>query len=1018
MKSLSDPFIRRPVLAIVCSAVFVVLGLFALTRLPVSELPSFSVPFVSVVTAYPGTSPEQVEQQITIPIEQAVSSVPGIDTIVSTSAAGVSTIQINFTAKADSAQVANEVRAKITGMLSQLPPDAQLPTVNQLSSDSSPVVYLSLTSERLSLTELTDIAERLVQPRLVTLPGVASVQILGQRRYAIRINLESAKLAARSTAVTDVVQALQSQNVSLPSGSIDRAGFNVPVITNTTLNLPDEFNNLVLKSGPDWSLLLSNVGRAKVGSEDVTSGVLVNGKPGIAISIIRQSEANALDVAKSVHAALPSVQADLPSTAALDVSFDSSLYIEASVNRVLHTIIEAVTLVTLVVLIFLASVRAAIIALVTIPISLIGTLGFMQAMGYSINTFTLLAMVLAVGLVVDDAIIDVENVKRHIREGRTPLAASFIGSREIGFAIVATTATLASVFLPIGLMPGLLGSLFSEFAFTLSAAIIISGITSRTLSPMMCAYLLKPHEGRFERFLEARFDAFSSYYGNSLEFLLRHRWLLVPITILVGGVAYQAAGKLTFEVVPVEDPGYVFVTFQGKPGASYDTMIEEARKLNTVFDGVVEKQSSLIIVGASSLNSGLAFLVLKPWEERQRSAREIAASISGEITSIPGLASSIIDPNPLAGGGQQPVQFVIRTTGSYEDLAAVMDTFMKEAKSQLGLQNVSSDLNLSTPRINVEIDRGLASTLKITEASIGNTLATLMGSLAINEFNWNGKSYHVFLGIERGDVDEIDAASEVGIRAADGKILPLSSFITVSDGVGPLSLSRFNQLPAAQLTATLPPGASLGTVLSSLEALAKQTLPKGYSFDFNGPSRQMKQANADVGLVFLLALVFIFMFLSAQFESFRDPATILVVVPFAITGALVGLALVKGGINIYSAIGMIALVGLVAKNGIIIVEFANQKRDEGVDVRTATVSAAKLRLRPILMTSAATVLGAAPLLLDSGPGSVGRNHIGAVIVGGMLLGTLVSLYVVPLIYVLITRRKRWVLPDVPVGDTP
>lgn len=1013
MKSLSDPFIRRPVLAIICSAVFVVLGLFALMRLPVAELPSFSVPFVSVVTAYPGTAPEQVEQQLTIPIEQAVSSVPGIDTIVSSSAAGVSTIQINFTAEADSEQVANEVRAKITGMLSQLPKDAELPTVNQLSSDSSPVVYLSLASDRLSLTELTDIAERLIQPRLVTLPGVASVQILGQRRYAIRIDLDGIRLAARSTAATDVVQALQNQNVSLPSGSIDRAGFNVPVVTNSTLNFPSEFNKLILQSGPDWALQLSNVGLARVGSEDVTSGVLVDGKPAIAISVIRQSDANALDVARSVRAALPDIQADLPNTSKLAVAFDSSLYIEASVSRVLDTIIEAVLLVTLVILVFLASVRAAIISLVTIPISLIGTLGFMQAMGYSINTFTLLAMVLAVGLVVDDAIIDVENVKRHIRRGLTPLAAAFIGSREIGFAIVATTATLASVFLPIGLMPGLLGSLFSEFAFTLSAAIIISGITSRTLSPMMCAYLLTQHEGRFERFIEARFETLSAIYARSLHVLLRRRWLLVPITVLAGAVAYQAAMRITTEVVPVEDPGYVFVTFQGKPAASYDTMIAEASKLNAVLNAVPERQSSLIIVGASSLNSGLGFLVLKPWHERKRSAREIGAAISEQVAAIPGLSSSIIDPNPLAGGGQPPLQAVIRTTGSYADLAGVVDAFMAKAKAELDLQNTQSDLNLSTPRINVEIDRGLASTLKVTEASIANTLAILMGSLPVNEFDWQGKSYDVFLGMKALNTDEIAAASEVSIRSSDGKLLPLNSFVTITDGIGPLSLGRFNQLPAAQLSATLPAGASLGAALDSLEVMATNTLPKGYSLDFNGPSRQLKQANADVGLVFLLALVFIFMFLSAQFESFRDPATILVVVPFAIIGALIGLALVKGGVNIYSAIGMIALVGLVAKNGIIIVEFANQQRDEGMDLLTATVTAASLRLRPILMTSAATVLGAAPLLLDSGPGSVGRNHIGAVIVGGMLVGTLVSLYVVPLVYMLITRRKRWVLPEVP-----
>ncbi|MGF3023141.1 efflux RND transporter permease subunit [Methylobacterium aquaticum] len=1011
--SFSDPFIRRPVLAIVVTLVLVVLGVFALTRLSIRELPSFEVPLVTITTLYPGASAEQVERQITTRIEQAVAAVSGIDVISSSSGPGMSAVSVNFSADTSPDAAANDVRAKVTSVLSQLPRDAALPVVDQLSADAAPVLYLGLTSDTLSPLELTDIARRLVRPRIATLTGVADVQILGERRFAIRVALDPLELAARGMAPSDVAQALQTQNVDLPSGEIIAAGRRIPLVAHTTLNLPEEFNDLVLRAGRDWSLQLRDVGRAQVGAQATDTGVMINGKNALALSVLRQGQANALDVAQAVRKALADTQMALPSSVTLDVTFDSSLFIAASVRRVFETILEAVLLVTIVILAFLASFRAAIITLVTIPVSLIGTLGVLLALGYSINTFTLLAMVLAVGLVVDDAIIDVENVQRHIRLGLTPVDAAFIGSREIGFAIVATTATLASVFLPIGLMPGLLGSLFREFAFSLAAAVIISGAVSRTLSPMMCSRMLSAREGRAALRIERGFARCAAAYAGMIRGLLRRRWLLVPLALLLGAIGYAAGQRVTTELVPIEDPGYVFVRFKGEAGASYDTMAAQAKAITAVFDTVPERQTSLIMIGTPTRNEGFAFLVLKPWEQRSRSANTIGRSLTPALDAIPGALTTVIDPNPLAGGGQAPVQFVIRTTGSYEQLAGVMDDFLRRAARDGRLVRPVSDLSLSTPRVDVEIDRAMASNLKVPVSVIGETLATVLGARNVSQFSWQGELFYVVLELEASVRNRLDTLNEISVRSTDGKLLPLAAFVHPVLTAGPDALRHFNQLPAAQLTATLAPGASIGAAIDGLEQLAKETLPSGYSYDFAGLSRQMKQANVQVGFVFILALVFIYLFLAAQFESFRDPVIVLAVVPFAIVGALVGLACVKGGVNIYSAIGMITLVGLVAKNGIIITEFINQQRDEGVPRLEAVAVAASLRLRPVLMTSIATILGALPLMLDGGPGGVSRNQIGAVIVGGMAFGLVVSLLIVPLVYSLLSSRHRPALPEPP-----
>ncbi|MGE0725607.1 MAG: efflux RND transporter permease subunit [Alphaproteobacteria bacterium] len=562
-------------------------------------------------------------------------------------------------------------------------------------------------------------------------------------------------------------------------------------------------------------------------------------------------------------------------------------------------------------------------------------------------------------------------------------------------------------------MPGLLGSLFREFAFTLAAAVIISGFISRTLSPMMCSRMLSTREGRISRRVENVFATISGRYARVVSRLLRRRWLIVPIACGLLAIGYLAGRSITAELVPVEDPGYVFVRFQGQPGASYENMLDQAKAITGVFDTVPERQSSLILVGTPTRNEGFAFLLLKPWAERSRRANVIGRSIEPGLDRIPGVRTSVIDPNPLAGGGQAPVQFVLRTSTGYDQLAEAMDDFLKRAKEIPGLERPSWDLMLTVPRVDVEIDRALTANLKVPVAAVGETLATILGARVVSRFSWQGELYNVLVELQEPSRNELSALNEISVRSSDGNLQPLSAIVTARESVGPDALRHFGQLPAAMLSATLSPDASLGSVLSGLEKLAQTTLPPGFSYDFAGLSRQMRQANVQVGIVFLLALVFIYLFLAAQFESFRDATTVLIVVPFAVVGSLVGLAVIGGGINIYSAIGVITLTGLVAKNGIMITEFVNQRRDEGEPLREAIVAGAALRLRPILMTSIATIFGAVPLMLDSGPGSVGRSQIGAVIVGGMLLGTVVSLIVVPLVYSLVSPRVRKPLVEPP-----
>ena len=1009
--SVSDIFIRRPVFTIVLSLMIAIVGVLGLSRLSIRELPRFDVPYVSITTAYPGATPDLVERTLTAPLEQAIGAIGGIDTLVSSSTEGLSTIQVGFKVGTDPLAAVTQVRDKVGTLQAVLPRDALAPTVAQISMDAVPVLYIAVTDPGRNAMEITDFASRVIRPALASVDGVAAVQMLGERRYAVRIWLDPDHLAAHGVTATDVNDAILAQNLFVPSGTLERDGRRALVYADTSFSRPEQFARIVVRRLNDETLvLLEDVARVEVGPESEANSIRIDGRAGLAVGILPQSSANPLEVARGVRALLPMLRTLVPSGMEVAVIFDSSESIEIAVAEVAETIIVAVVLVTIVILCFLGSVRSALIVLVTIPLSLIGMVGFMYIAGYSINTFTLLAMVLSIGLVVDDAIVDVENVQRHIDEGSDPVTAAFVGSREIGFAIIATTLTLAAVYLPIGLVPGLVGSLFREFAFTLAVGVLLSGFVSRTLSPMMCSRMLRAKRpGGIAERLDVAFARLSAAYAVVLRAVLRRKALLMLASVagVVAGVG--AMTRLPSEFAPADDPGYVMLKFSAPQDATDGYMNDLAARVQEVFATVPERRGTMIMNGVTAPNEGLAFLMLQPWKDREATAVEIAARIMPAIERIAGARFNVLDPNPLAGGTVPPVQFVVKTTGTYEDLARAMEPIYAFARAHPGLSAASLDLSLETRRIDVEMDRALAAALGIDIARIGQTINIFLGGQQAGFLGFGGEQYKVMLQVDQALRRDGVVIDNIYVRAANGQVVPLAALVRQREGVGASTLARFQQLRSARISASVTPGATLGDVLDDLEAEAQRVLPPGTQIDFDGPSRALKQADASIGLIFLLAIAFIYLVLSAQFESFRDPVIVLSVVPLSIVGAGLGLIAVGGTLNAYSFIGLVTLVGLVAKNGILITEFANQLRDAGRSLEEAVVEAAATRLRPILMTTVATVLGAAPLLLTVGPGARSREDLGAVVVGGMSLGLVVSLLVVPACYLLIARRTRPVL---------
>jgi multidrug efflux pump len=1013
---ISDICIRRPVLAIVLNLLLALLGIYGFEQLGIRQLPAMELPNIVVDTVLAGASPEQVERQVTFPIEAAVASAPGIDQVTSQSRAGHSLVNIRFKPGQNGTALANEIRNKVAAVRGQLPASAESPVVTQQSLDAMPIVYFAVASTSHDAMEVSALVKRLLVPQIAAIDGVAQAQMLGERRYAIRILLDPIKLAAYGLTVDDVAGALAAQNADLPGGEIRSATDRMNVQVVGSLASPEQFASLVLRNVKGYLVRVGDVGEVRITPESMETAMRYNGRDVVAIGVVPQSTANPLDIAKAVKAQMPRLQQALPGGVTIALAFDSTVFIESSVHEVFETIVIAIVLVLAVILLFLGSLRSSAIALVTIPLSLLGTLGFMWMMGFSINTFTLLAIVLAIGLVVDDAIVEIENVQRHVDCGLGPIAAAFLGSREIGFAVIATTLTLAAVFAPIALVGGQIGMLFREFALSLAVAVVISGYIARTLSPMMCSRLIRAHAMHGpSAVVDAAVTRLAERYHRAVTACLRRRWLVgagVGIGVAVGVLA---GARLDVQFAPAEDDGFIMFDIEAQPTATLDYLQAHIPEVERILKTVPEAKGALMLLGSPKPNHATGYLMLAPWNQRSRSAQQISGALLGPLAEIAGLRVSVLSTNFLGGAGSGAASLVVKTTAGYDELAGAMQLLAEKARHLPQLLQPLSTLELDKPEISITIDRDLAGDQGVSAATLGNTLRTLLGGNPVSTFTSEGELYKVILDMPDDWKGRTETINSIRVRTNTGEMMSLQDFVRIERTAGADTLEHTDGLRSATLVAGVAPGTSPAQGLALLRRIAAETLPANMRASAGGDAGTAEKQGGSVAVVFGLALAFIILMLSAQFESFRDPAIILSMLPLTLAGALVSLAVSGGSLNLYSFIGLITLVGLIAKHGILITEFANQLRDQGRARAEAVAEAAATRLRPIVMTTAATVLGAMPLALATGAGANSRSQLGWVIVGGMAFGTLVSLFVVPTVYTLLSPRAARRLVEIPVA---
>jgi multidrug efflux pump len=1012
---IAETSITRPVFATVMSLVLMLVGVVSYDRLSVREYPAIDPPVVNVRTTYTGASPPIVETQITQVIEESLAGIEGIDYITSISRQESSQITARFKLDRDPDAAAADVRDRVGRVRGQLPIEVEEPVIQKVEADAQPIIFLSFSSDRHSPLEITDYADRYVKDQLQVLTGVAEVSLRGEREYAMRIWLDPEKLAAYQLTPEDVENALRRQNVEVPAGRVESLQREFTVLSETDLRTPEEFNDLVLKDASGYLVRLRDVGRAELGPLDERLQVRYNGRPSIGLGIVKQATANPLEVSDALQEVLPRVIESLPEGMQVAVARDNSIFIRESIKNVYMTIAEAVVLVVLIIFIFLRSLRATLIPLVTIPVSLIGACALMYVFGFSINTLTLLAMVLAIGLVVDDAIVMLENIYRHVEAGMHPVRAAIKGSREIGFAIIAMTLTLAAVYAPIGFMEGTTGKLFGEFALTLAGAVIVSGFVALTLSPMMCSKLLKHDEkhGRIYMFMERLFDGMNAGYRAALRASLAMR----PVVLMIGaGVAiasYFLFTAIPSELAPVEDQGTIVAPFRGPEGATIDYTAKYGEQLENIYLNIPEADRVFVVSGNPTVSQGISFIRLRHWDERDRSQQEIAREIAPKMGQIPGVVAFPSNPPPLGQSiRSKPVELVVQTTRPYEELNRLVQEIIAKAGESPLLVDLDTDLKLNTPQLDVQVDRDKALAMGINVDTLGRTLETMLGGRQVTRFKRDGQQYDVMVQIADIDRRNPEDLRRIHVRASDGSMVPLSNLIETKESVAPRELNHFNQLRAATISAQLAPGATLGEGLDHLESVVREIGGSEAQVDYSGQSREYRESSASIYVTFLLALGFIYLVLAAQFESFRDPFIIMLTVPLSITGALFALWMTGGTLNIYSQVGLVTLIGIITKHGILIVEFANQLREEGRDLYDAVVEACVLRLRAILMTTGAMVLGVLPLAIATGAGAESRQSIGWVIFGGLLIGTFFTLFVIPVVYTYLAGSpQKGVDPD-------
>jgi multidrug efflux pump len=1019
--------IRRPVFATVLSLLVLLVGAVSFNRLAVREYPKIDEPVVTVSVKYPGASAEVIETQVTKPLEDSIAGIDAVDVITSISRAEQSQISVRFRLEKDADAAAAEVRDRTSRVRNRLPQQIEEPVIAKVEADAFPVIWLAFTSDTLNPLQINDLVNRIVKSRLQTVTGVADVRIYGERKYAMRVWLDPDKLAGYRLTTQDVEDAISRSNLELPAGRIESQQREFSVTSQTDLVRPAQFREIVIKSVNGFPVKVRDVARVEEGAADERSSVRLNGRQAISAGVIRQATANPLTLSQGVRDMIPKLKADLPADITIDIANDNSLFIDRSVKNVYHTIGEAILLVALVIFVFLRTVRASIIPIVTIPVSLIGTFALMTLFGFTINTLTLLALVLAIGMVVDDAIVMLENIFRHIEEGLDPFSASIKGAREIGFAVITMTLTLVAVYAPLAFTPGRTGRLFVEFALALAGAVLVSGFVALTLTPMMCSQLLRhnPNPNWFDRSMERWLTVLCTRYGQALRWVITKRWhpasgesggirggLLQARWMVVGIMLASALGIATVwptmkqELSPLEDRGTILANVNAPDGSTLDYTNRYAQALEKLGQQYPEFDRIFANVGNPTVSQASVVYRTVDWEARKRTTLQLAREMGPKFNALPGVNAFPITPPSLGQGfRERPLNFVIQTSDSYENLDRVTRQMLDEMAKNPGIVSADVDLRLNKPELRIEVDRDKAADMGVSVQVVAKALETMLGGRQVTRYKRDAEQYDVIVQTEPRGRTTPENIDSINVRGRNDTMVPLSALVKVRESVSPRELNHFGQRRSVSITANLAPDYSLGQALTFMNETATKVLKPGYTTDLNGTSREFKASQGALAIVFVLALLFIFLVLAAQFESFVDPLVIMLSVPLSMIGALLALKWSGGSLNVYSQIGLITLVGLITKHGILIVEFANQLRGQGLELVDALVKAASQRLRPILMTTGAMVLGAVPLAMATGAGAESRVQIGWVIVGGMSLGTLLTIFVVPTMYMLFARHK-------------
>jgi len=1001
----TDLFVKRPVLAIVVNLVILIAGLQSIRSLSVRQYPRSDIAVVQVTTTYVGANADLVRGFITTPLERVIASADGIDYMESSSAQGLSTISVHLKLNYDTNAALTQIQAKVAQVRNDLPPEAEAPVIDLQTADNQfAAMYLGFSSADLDQNQITDYLTRVVQPKLSAVSGVQRADILGDRTFAMRIWLKPDRMASLGISPSTVHDALAKNNYLSAIGSTKGSMVSVNLVANTNLKTPEEFKQLVVKENNGVVVRLGEIADVVLGAQTYEQDVRFNGETATFMGIWVLPTANSLEVIKQVRAEIPGIRAQLPAGMKVGIPYDSTAYIQDAINEVLSTLTETLLIVVVVIFLFLGSFRSVLIPVVAIPVSLVGAVFLMLIAGFTINLLTLLAIVLSVGLVVDDAIVMVENVERHLHMGKSPIQAAKDAARELVGPIIAMTITLAAVYAPIGIQGGLTGALFREFAFTLSGAVIVSGIVALTLSPMMGSRLLRPgaSDRGFAGIVNRRFEGVRRLYSRMLTATLRYRPVVLTLWVIVAALMIPFYMFSQRELAPAEDQGVVFGVIQAAPNSTIDQTNLYTDEVYDVYKSFPESQSVFQI---TSPNGGFGGMVTKPWSERKKTAQQLLVESTGPLSKIAGIRVIPLTPPALPGGGNFPVDFVIASPGEPQQLVQFANQLVQKAMTSGIFIYADSDLKYDQPQAEVVFDRDKVRAQGVDLSQTGQDLSTMLGGNYVNRFSIQGRSYKVIPQVKRAERLTPEQLSQIYVTGAGNKMVPLSTFATLKATTEPRELKKFQQLNAVRIQGVVPPNIPLDRALTMLEDEAKKILPQGFTVDYAGESRQLRVEGSKFLGTFLLSAILIYLVLAAQFESFRDPFIILAgSVPLALSGALLFSFLGLTTLNIYSQVGLITLVGLVSKNGILIVEFANHLQESGKQKLDAIIEAATTRLRPILMTTAATVIGHFPLVLATGPGAGARNSIGIMLVSGMIIGTAFTLFIVPSIYMLVAKR--------------